>query len=51
MDKLLILERKMIGAKYDGKKFKYLWYKRKLQKMKNKIERKEKQHENNSNKK
>lgn len=31
---LLILERKMISAKYDGKKLKYWFYKRKYEKMK-----------------
>lgn len=34
MNKLLIIERKMISAKYDGKKFKYWWYKKKYEKMK-----------------
>ena len=38
MYKLLIIERKMISAKYDGKKFKYWWYKRKYKKMKSKLE-------------
>lgn len=38
MEELLIIERKMISAKYDGKKFKYWWYKRKYEKMKNKLE-------------
>lgn len=37
MQELLIIERKMISAKYDGKKFKYWWYKRKYKKMKNKL--------------
>jgi hypothetical protein len=32
--KLFIIERKMIGAKYDGKKIKYWWYKKKYEKMK-----------------
>lgn len=38
MQELLIIERKMISAKYDGKKLKYWWYKRKYEKMKNKLE-------------
>ena len=36
---LLIIERKMISAKYDGKKLKYWWYKRKYEKMKSKLEK------------
>lgn len=36
---LLIIERKMISAKYEGKKIKYLWYKHKYNKLKNKIEK------------
>lgn len=39
IEKLLLIERKMISAKYDGKKLKYLWYKRKYQKIKDKIEK------------
>lgn len=39
MKELLIIERKMISAKYDGKKFKYWYYKRKLNKLKKKIEK------------
>lgn len=34
IEELLILERKMINAKYGGKKIKYWWYKRKYKKMK-----------------
>lgn len=37
MEELLIIERKMISAKYDGKKFKYWWYKRRLKKLKQKL--------------
>lgn len=37
MEKLLILERKMISAKYDGKKLKYWWYKFKYERRKGKI--------------
>lgn len=38
IEQLLVIERKMISAKYDGKKLKYWWYKRKYEKMKNKLE-------------
>lgn len=34
MVELIQIERKMIAAKYDGKKIKYWWYKRKYNKMK-----------------
>lgn len=34
MDKEIILYRKMTSAKYDGKKLKYWWYKRKYNKLK-----------------
>lgn len=34
---LIIIERKMISAKYDGKKLKYWWYKRKYDKIKKKL--------------
>ena len=34
MDKEIILYRKMISAKYDGKKLKYWWLKRKYNKLK-----------------
>ena len=40
MEQLLIIERKMISAKYDGKKLRYLWYKRKYDKMKKKLNNK-----------
>lgn len=42
MEELLLIERKMISAKYDGKKIKYWWYKRKYQKLKNKLEKRRK---------
>ena len=35
---LIVIERKMISAKYDGKKFKYWWYKRKYKKIKKRLE-------------
>ena len=38
IEELLIIERKMISAKYQGKKLRYLYYKRKYDKMKNKLE-------------
>jgi len=38
MEELIIIERKMISAKYDGKKLRYLYYKRKYEKMKSKLE-------------
>lgn len=37
MEELLIIERKMISAKYDGKKLKYWWYKRRFNKLKQKL--------------
>lgn len=37
MEDLIILERKMIGAKYDGKRLKYWWYKRQYDKLKKKL--------------
>lgn len=37
MVELLKIERKMISAKYSGKKFKYWWYKRKYERIKRKI--------------
>ena len=40
MIELIQIERKMISAKYDGKKFKYWWYKRKYEKLKNKLNKK-----------
>ena len=39
MYKLIMIERKMISAKYDGKKFKYWFYKRKYEKEKKRYER------------
>ena len=39
MIELIQLERKMISAKYDGKKFKYWYYKRKVDKLKKKQQR------------
>ncbi len=39
MDKLLIIERKMISAKYNGKKIKYLFYRHKYRKIKEKLEK------------
>ena len=42
MYELFILERKMIAAKYDGKKLKYWWLKRKYNKLKRR-----KKHDNN----
>ena len=36
-EKELIIERKMISAKLDGKKFKYWWYKRRFNKLKKKL--------------
>ena len=36
---LLIIERKMISAKYEGKKIKYWWYKRKYEKTKKRLEK------------
>lgn len=36
---LLIIERKMISAKYDGKKLKYWFYRKKYEKEKRKYER------------
>ena len=39
MNKLLIIERKMISAKYDGKRFKYWWYKRKYKKLKKRVDK------------
>lgn len=44
MKQLLILERKMISAKYDGKKFKYWFYKKKYKKLKKKMENKNGKH-------
>lgn len=35
---LLYLERKMISAKYEGKKIKYWYYKKKYKKMKDKVD-------------
>lgn len=40
MEELLIIERKMISAKYSGKKLKYWYYKRKYEKMKKKLNNK-----------
>lgn len=37
-DKELILFRKMTSAKYDGKKLKYWWLKRKYNKLKRKVD-------------
>lgn len=37
MIELIIIERKMISAKYDGKKLKYWWYKRQFNKLKQKL--------------
>lgn len=37
MIELIQIERKMISAKYDGKKLKYLWYKRKYNRLKEKL--------------
>ena len=39
MEELLIIERKMIAAKYEGKKIKYWWYKHKYKKRKEKREK------------
>lgn len=39
MIELLQIERKMISAKYDGKKFRYWYYKRKYDKLKEKLEK------------
>lgn len=39
MYKLLIIERKMISAKYDGKRIKYWFYRKKYEKEKRKYER------------
>jgi len=38
LNELYKTERKMIGAKYDGKKIKYWLYKRKYKKMKKRLE-------------
>lgn len=37
MIELIRIERLMISAKYDGKKIKYWWYKRKYNKLKGKL--------------
>ena len=39
MDKEIILYRKMTSAKYDGKRLKYWWYKRKYDKLKKKVDK------------
>lgn len=39
MEKLLVIERKMISAKYDGKKLRYLYYKKKYKKLKEKLDK------------
>ena len=38
INELYKIERKMISAKYDGKKLRYLYYKRKYKKMKKRLE-------------
>lgn len=38
MIELIEIERKMISAKYDGKKIKYWYYKKKYNKLKQKLE-------------
>lgn len=40
MIELIQIERKMISAKYDGKKIKYWWYKRKYEKLKKELNKK-----------
>jgi len=38
MIELIQIERKMISAKYDGKRLRYLWYRKKYRKLKKKME-------------